>query len=184
MELELPYPPSVNHLWRRCGGRTVLSRQGREYRRDVRLTILRLRLQPIEGPLAVSIDVFPPDRRRRDLDNTLKCLLDALEYGGIYRDDSQIDYLTIGRCDRVPGGKVRVLLEPYSEQPPCESLPIPVARKRSCLKCDKAFDSDGPANRICPKCQRGNARIAISEGELEAQRGRKFCNGELLRTAS
>jgi hypothetical protein len=71
---------------------------------------------------------------------------------------------------------------------PFEPPPEPVAespvKPRKCLKCDKAFHSSGPANRICPKCQQANVRIAISDEELEAQRGRKLCNGEVLRTAS
>ena len=35
-------------------------------------------------------DFYPPDRRRRDLDNLQKSLWDAIQYGGGYRDDSQI----------------------------------------------------------------------------------------------
>jgi crossover junction endodeoxyribonuclease RusA len=54
--------------------------------------------------------VHPPDRRRRDLDNILKALLDALQYGGAYQDDSQIDSLQVVRSKSVPGGKVMVLV--------------------------------------------------------------------------
>jgi hypothetical protein len=31
MKLTLPYPPSVNHYYRRVGPRTLISREGREY---------------------------------------------------------------------------------------------------------------------------------------------------------
>jgi len=55
--------------------------------------------------------VFPPDRRRRDLDNLQKALLDALAHGGAYHDDSQIARLTIQRRHVVPAGKVRVRVE-------------------------------------------------------------------------
>jgi Holliday junction resolvase RusA-like endonuclease len=185
VELDLPYPPTVNHLWKRYRNRTVLSREGREYRRAIRLALACRSVTPQHGPLAVSIDVNPPDRRRRDLDNLHKALLDALGRGGAYFDDSQIDRLTITRCGIVRGGRVRVRVKPFDPAPP---EPEPVinspAKPRKCLKCDTTFDSSGPANRICPKCQRVNARIAISDEELDAQRGRKFCNGEQLRTAS
>ncbi len=30
--VELPYPPSVNHYWRRVGDRTLISREGRKFR--------------------------------------------------------------------------------------------------------------------------------------------------------
>ena len=185
MELDLPYPPTVNHLWKRYRNRIVLSSEGREYRRAIRLELASRSVTPLHGPLAVSIDVNPPDRRRRDLDNLHKALLDALGRGGAYFDDSQIDRLTITRCGILRGGRVRVRVKPFD---PAPADPEPVletrAKPRKCLKCDKSFNSLGPANRICPACQRANARIAISDEELEAQRGRKLCNGEVLRTAS
>ena len=49
------------------------------------------------GALSVSILAYPPDRRRRDLDNTLKAPLDVLARCGVYEDDSQIARLLIER---------------------------------------------------------------------------------------
>ncbi len=37
---------------------------------------------------------------------------------------------------------------------------IGLRKKRSCLKCGKAFHSKGPYNRICEKCGILNERIA------------------------
>jgi crossover junction endodeoxyribonuclease RusA len=45
----------------------------------------------------IVINVYPPDARKRDLDNLLKCLLDSLQTAKVYEDDSQIDYLLIKR---------------------------------------------------------------------------------------
>jgi crossover junction endodeoxyribonuclease RusA len=56
----------------------------------------------------VHVTAHPPDRRRRDLDNAMKALLDALGHGGVYEDDGQIDRLEIERGTVVPGGKVVV----------------------------------------------------------------------------
>ena len=53
-------------------------------------------------------------------------------------------------------------------------------KPRTCLRCGKAFDSTGPGNRICPKCAKNNARISITEEQLQKQRGAKRRNGELL----
>jgi len=182
MELELPYPPTVNHIWRRYRNRTVLSEAGREYRSAVRVALAAQNAQMIPGSVAVAIDAHPPDRRRRDLDNTLKCLLDALQHGGVYSDDSQIDDLRIRRRERIKGGRVRVTVTPFINpepelKPPAADSP---SRPRSCLKCSKTFDSTGPGNRICTSCNRKNARVQISEAELQGERGQKRQNGELI----
>jgi Holliday junction resolvase RusA-like endonuclease len=109
--IELSYPPSVNHYWRRFGPRTLISRAGRAYRTRVCLLLAARRVRPLVGPLAVHIDVIPPDRRRRDVDNLLKATLDALEYGGVYHDDSQIVSLSISKRGVVPGGRALIRVE-------------------------------------------------------------------------
>jgi len=115
IELELPYPPSVNHYWRRVGARTLISRGGRAFRTSVCSILAACGIQPMDGPLELEIDVYPPDRRRRDLDNLQKALLDALAHGGAYHDDSQIARLVVQRREVVPGGKVRVRLEVHGD---------------------------------------------------------------------
>ena len=53
-----------------------------------------------------------------------------------------------------------------------------IVKDRTCLKCGQAFLSNGPQNRICPKCTRINAKLGtISEGALQLQRGQKYHNG-------
>lgn len=47
--------------------------------------------------LSMLIDAYPPDKRRRDLDNIFKSCLDSLQHAGVYPDDSQIDDLRITR---------------------------------------------------------------------------------------
>lgn len=106
--IELPYPPSVNHYWRRVGTRTLISRGGRAFRQAVCAILAAQGVRPLAGPLEVLIDLYPPDRRRRDADNTQKALLDALQHGGAYLDDSQIIHLDTWKRDPVPGGKTIV----------------------------------------------------------------------------
>lgn len=101
----------MNHIWRRVGARTVISREGRRYRRDVCAALAAVpggRAARMDGRLAVRVTVCPPDHRRRDLDNVQKALLDALAKGGVYRDDSQIDRLEVERGPVTLGGKVLV----------------------------------------------------------------------------
>jgi crossover junction endodeoxyribonuclease RusA len=115
IDLELPYPPSVNHYWRRVGARTLISRGGRAFRSSVCSILAAHGTRPMDGPLDLIIDVFPPDRRRRDIDNLQKALLDALAHGGAYHDDSQIARMTVQRQHVVPNGKVHVRLSRWGD---------------------------------------------------------------------
>ena len=123
----LPYPPSMNHYWRRVGYRTLISREGRTFRENVcALLAGNGRRPPDNGRIALCMDAFPPDRRRRDLDNLQKPLLDALEHAGIYEDDSQIDLLISRRMAICPDGQIIVRIEtlPLQHCPLCGgSLP-------------------------------------------------------------
>ena len=112
-ELTLPFPPSVNHYYRRVGPRTLISREGRTFRRNVCALLGGggPRKPPSGGRIALAMDAFPPDRRRRDLDNLLKCTQDSLAHAGVFEDDSQIDLLIVRRCKPVKGGKVVIQLD-------------------------------------------------------------------------
>lgn len=107
--IELPWPPSVNTMWRtpRTGplaGRTMLSKEGRDYRKAVEQTVMLQRAGKVgDARVAVDIEVRMPDKRRRDLDNLPKAVLDSLTHVGLWDDDSQIDDLRVWRSDRMGG---------------------------------------------------------------------------------
>ncbi len=111
LRFELPFPPSINHYWRRVGTRTLISRAGRAFRVCVCSLLAAQGIEPLGGPLAVQIDVYPPDHRRRDIDNLQKALLDALQHAGAYHDDSQIISLSITKRGPTPGGKTVVRIQ-------------------------------------------------------------------------
>lgn len=114
MTLTLPWPPSSNTHWRHViaqgRSKTLISAKGRAYRSAVRTAAIMARVAgaQLDGPLAVTLEASPPDRRRRDLDNMLKALLDACTHAGLWLDDSQIDDLRIVRCPVVAGGHMQV----------------------------------------------------------------------------
>ena len=82
--LELPYPPSINHAYSYVRGRPVLSKDARAYRQGVRRRVIAAGIKPMFGPLAVRIEIYPPDKRRRDCDNAQKAILDALQQAGAF----------------------------------------------------------------------------------------------------
>lgn len=111
LEIDLPWPPSINHYWRRNGSRYFISKQGQDYREYVAKACYAFQgLFNAEDRLRLRIKAYPPDRRRRDLDNILKGMIDSLQHGNLFPDDSQIDKLSI---ERMPenNGKVIVCLE-------------------------------------------------------------------------
>lgn len=100
VQFVLPFPPSVNGYWRAFRGRNILSKRGRQYRHDAHVEILASEHATVrmDGRLQVSLDLHPPDRRRRDVDNYCKGVLDALTHAGVWGDDEQIDDLHILKC--------------------------------------------------------------------------------------
>lgn len=106
----LPYPPSVNALWRAVRGRSILSKPARVYRANVEAAVFEAGSPKLEGRLGVELHAHPPDNRKRDLDNIPKIILDSLEHACVFEDDSQIDELHVYREALWPGGQVRVRL--------------------------------------------------------------------------
>ena len=84
---ELPWPPSLNHYYRHVGPRVLISKAGRLYREAVVARLRGLLPKPLDGPVRLLAEFYPPDFRRRDLDNLLKCVQDALTFARVYHDE-------------------------------------------------------------------------------------------------
>jgi len=120
--MALPWPPSVNHEWTMARGRMILTQTGRQYRARVNAYVMGRRhegslpLAPIETPLAVRIDMWPPDRRRRDADNYAKAAFDALTHAGLWSDDSLVRDLRSVMHAPARGGVLRLTVAPYADE--------------------------------------------------------------------
>ena len=114
IRLELPYPPSANKMWRavNVGGRVrnILSREGRAYRASAVPAVAAqvAGVAKIAGDAIVFIEMLPPDRRRRDLDNIIKPVLDTLTKGGVWSDDYQVVEIHAVRSAPCAHGKIIV----------------------------------------------------------------------------
>lgn len=122
MKLTLPFPPSVNTYWRApnkgpLAGRHLISAAGRKYQSDACAAIieqLRRLPKPSTTPAAVAIILFPPDQRRRDLDNYNKALFDVLTHAGVWEDDSQVKRMLVEWGPVVPKGKVEITISTFN----------------------------------------------------------------------
>jgi len=138
--IELPWPPSANMYTRHVqipigpacpyckrhdmAVRALLSREGRQYLKDVDRVLRGLGHRPMFGPLKLHITLCPPDRRIIDVDNRQKPILDALKRRPkdedqaawlFATDDSQVIDLHTVKAGRFPGGKCIVIITPIGE---------------------------------------------------------------------
>ncbi len=105
----MPWPPTVNTYYAVVRGRKILSKKGRQYKVEALGWLMEQNApKGREGAYSVSIHVRPPDKRKRDIDNLIKPLLDSLVEYGVLPDDSMVYDLRITRFDSVKGGKVEI----------------------------------------------------------------------------
>jgi len=105
----MPYPPSINHYYVRATHGVILGIKGKQYRQDVSFLLYKFRDKcGSEMRLSLTINVFPPDKRLRDLDNICKAAIDSMQHARVFENDNQIDMLTIIRRDMVKDGQLSV----------------------------------------------------------------------------
>jgi Holliday junction resolvase RusA-like endonuclease len=85
--------PSVNSLYR---GRRFLTKEGKETKEAIGLEILSQvgSILPTEEQVSLEIKFYFGNKRKNDIDNRLKALLDCMT-GYLYGDDSQIKELHV-----------------------------------------------------------------------------------------
>lgn len=88
-------PPSTGQIYRHKGSITFMTKQGKNYKELCQWTIKsQYRGKLITKDVAVIIELYFADKRRRDVDNFNKIVLDSCT-GLLWKDDSQIIELTI-----------------------------------------------------------------------------------------
>ena len=109
IKLTLPFPPTVNHMWGFAGKRKYLKKEAHEFRRIVQEAAIEAQAK-ISGRIAIFVALYAPTKRKYDLDNRIKALLDALEHAGVFLNDEQIDFIWVVRREVVTGGLCKVVL--------------------------------------------------------------------------
>lgn len=83
----LPWPISTNSIWRSVNGRNILSESARNWIEAADLELGLQKRQSVKGPVEISIQLCPPNKRKYDLDNRAKVTIDALVRNGIIEAD-------------------------------------------------------------------------------------------------
>ena len=86
--IELPIMAcSVNKYYRSWQGRVLISKDGREFKKEVDLLLNNY--EKVLGKIKLTLILHFKDKRKRDLDNYNKVLIDCLK-NKLFEDDDQI----------------------------------------------------------------------------------------------
>ncbi len=117
--LTLPWPPSLNRIYRAAGKGIKLAEVARKYKKAATAALPVGRVPPpLTGRLLVWMTLHPPLKlanARWDIANREKLMIDCLTEQRVWLDDSQIDAMVILRG--TPSGAGRVELTIHTLEP-------------------------------------------------------------------
>lgn len=127
IRLELPLCCPLNSLYRalpfKKNGRVlahqVLSKRARIKRDELVACIwkqLSGRPQPMKGPVALQVMIYPRNKQTADADAYAKQTMDVLTKAGVYDDDKQVERMTFERHP-VPEFPGRMIVEVWELDP-------------------------------------------------------------------
>lgn len=111
LTLTLPFPPSMNRLWR-VGKENTMYRSDvyERWKKEATWTAkIQVRNKCIKGPFKLTITFVKPDKRHRDLDNLLKAVLDCLQSVGAIENDKNCVWIDARYIDA--GDPCSIVLE-------------------------------------------------------------------------
>lgn len=104
MRLDLPFPVSVNAMYRNVRGvGRVKSKRYKAWIDEANAMNMGKTMHQTTGPFDVEIVVGRPDKRKRDLDNLAKCILDLAVSGGLVEDDHLMNSLKMEWSNTMKG---------------------------------------------------------------------------------
>lgn len=117
VRLNLPYPPSVNRLYRTGRGRIYKSPQYKNWLDEARIAWLQQRTtlptRYIRGRYTLEAFVWPPDGRHRDLGNLEKCISDFLQSVNVIENDRLSKWIRFEWMEQESTAGVVVTITPY-----------------------------------------------------------------------
>lgn len=103
-------PPSVNNLFINVGRRRRRSPKYTEWQTEAGLLARsQVKSKRIQGPFAVYFYFVRPDKKRRDIDNLQKAILDLVSSLGFIDDDSECQSIHCTWAPHGPATLVQIL---------------------------------------------------------------------------
>jgi len=101
-----------------------MTKEAKAYKRLVWVYALSLATPKfaITDVLELTLYAYPPDKRKRDLDNLAKLVLDSLQYAGIIPNDNQVKLLHMEMREAVPDTEGWIVVDIKSRDEKCSSV--------------------------------------------------------------
>lgn len=121
----VPGPPvPLQRARRGAGGRFYTPRASKVYKDKVGWLARQAGVRCLKGPVRLTVAVWVPDARRRDVDNVAKACMDALT-GIAWQDDSQVSRLVVTR--QLDRERPRVVVTVEAVEPGVMGVPSGIA---------------------------------------------------------
>ena len=95
----LTNPPPLNHIYRYTNRGVYKTHKAKAWQEEAAWEIKLSKPGHFKGEVTVKVEIYPPDKRRRDIDSSLKLLLDAIQDSGAIDDDYQVAELIVRRME-------------------------------------------------------------------------------------
>tara|TARA_B110000967_G_C18546252_1_gene393090 strand:- start:143 stop:598 length:456 start_codon:yes stop_codon:yes gene_type:complete len=129
--LELPIMAcSVNKYYRSWQGRVLISKDGREFKKEMELLLNNY--EKIMGKIRLTLILHFKDKRKRDLDNYNKVLIDCLK-NKLFEDDDQIYQLYMEKHIGCGFNKISIGIESIT----VEQIEPPINLEKNVTKKEK-----------------------------------------------
>lgn len=98
---------SVNSIWKKHANGIYLTASVRKFRTDM-YYLTRQAHKFGDAKVEVTLRLRAPDRRKYDLDNMTKSIIDALQFCQIFNDDSQVVVLHAEKLPIIQKGELEI----------------------------------------------------------------------------
>ena len=111
--LEIPMQAcSINRYYRSCLGRVLISKEGREFKKEFESSLGEY--EKVYGKIKLTIILYFKDNRKRDLDNYNKLIIDCLK-NKLFEDDDQVYQLYMEKYTRCGYDKICIKVDKMEE---------------------------------------------------------------------